>query len=465
MRHLPIAGLAIALVAAPVPVAAESLKDAIAQAYSANPEIAAARAQLRQVDEGVPIAQSGMRPTVDLSGTFNQDLGEDFQDLGQVFTGGATLRQPIWEGGRVRTSVTAAEARIEAARARLRYAEIAVIVNTVTAYTDVIRSQAIVRLNEGQVSLLDEQLRASRDRFEVGDLTRTDVAQSEARLAAARADLNLVRAQATIAGEAYRRLVGHAPGKLDPLPPLPPLPRTEAQAVQEAANYNPSLLAAKLDEKALAADVRNVRASRMPSVGVQASAAYTESRGNIGPGSGFNPSIGVSAGMPIFSGGLIAAQVRQAQARQSQALEQITQTERLVTESASSNWALLNAAEAVIESSKIQISANTLAAEGVRQENLVGSRDILDVLNAEQELLNARVALVQAERERYVASFRLLESIGSIDPLLDGVGVERYDAEANARRVRQGFREFNEDPDPRTDRARNTAPLMGPQVP
>lgn len=452
------------LLASAAPVSAESLNDAIAQAYSNNPAIAAARARVRQADEGVPIASSGARPSLALSGSFNQSLTDSFADLGQIWTGGLTLNQAIWEGGRVRASVSGAEARIVASRLDLSAQEQSLITDTVTAYADVLRTQEIVKLNENQVRVLEQELRASRDRFEVGDVTRTDVAQSEARLAASQANLIAARGNAVFARQAYQRLVGRAPGQLEPLPPLPPLPESEAQAQTRAAELNPSLGAARAAEKATVEDVRAAKAGRLPSIGVQASANYTEYSNNRLGASGFDPRIGVTAGMPLFSGGLIAAQVRQAQARQSEALENISLAERQVTEGVANSWALLETAEATIQAAKSQTSANTLAAEGVRQENMVGSRDILDVLNAEQELLNSRVQLVQAERDRYVAAFQLLESVGAADIALEGTGVARYDPAANAKRVRgKGWSEFGYDPDPAADRARNTVPLMGPQ--
>mgnify|MGYP002653912465 CR=1 FL=1 len=320
-----------------------------------------------------------------------------------------------------------------------------------------------------RIAELEQELRASRDRFEVGDVTRTDVAQSEARLSVSQANLIAARGNAVFARQAYQRLVGRPPGQLDPLPPLPPLPADDAQALSRSAELNPVLAAARANERAAAEDVRAAKAGRMPSIGVQASANYNDYSNNRLGASGFDPRIGVTAGMPLFSGGLIAAQVRQAQARQSEALETISLTERQVTENVNNSWALLKTSEATITAANSSVRANTLASEGVRQENQVGSRDILDVLNAEQELLNSRVQLVQAERDRYVAAFQLLEAVGAADIALEGPGVQRYDPTVNARRVAgKGFAEFGYNPDPRKDTARDTAPitnpnLMGPQ--
>ncbi|MGQ5701727.1 TolC family outer membrane protein [Sandaracinobacteroides sp. A072] len=464
MRPILLATVPAALVAVS-PVSAETLQDAIAAAYSGNPQVAAARAQLRQIDESVPLIASGTRPSAALSGSFTQNMTENFGDLGQTWRAGITLNQAIWQGGRIRSDLSAAEARIEAARARLLSVEYQVIVDTVTAYADLLRAREFVRLNENQVKVLQQQLQASRDRFEVGDLTRTDVAQSEARLASAQAGLISARGQLVQAEQAYERLVGRAPGALAPLPPLPPVPASAQQARDMALETNPLLAASKLDEQAARSDVLTAKRERLPTVGVQATGAYTKATGPFFGISGFVPQVGVTASMPLLTGGLASARVRQAQARQSEQLETITQTQRLVSEAATANWTILKTAEAIIESSRAQVDASSLAAEGVKQENTVGSRDILDVLNAEQELLNARVSLVQAERDRHVAIYRLLETIGRLEPVLDGIAVARYDPEANARRVRgKGWSEFGYDPDPRTDTDRNrAASTMGPQ--
>ena len=466
MRYLHLASVSL-LAALAQPALADTLADAIASAYSNNPEITAARAQLRATDETVEIARTDTRPNVGVTGSFVNQLTDRFGNYGQVWTGGIQITQPVWEGGRVRAGISAAEARVDAARARLQATEHAVVTDTVTAYADVLRMQSIVALNENQIRVLEQQLQASKDRFEVGDLTRTDVAQSDARLAAARSNLIGARTQEIAVKQAYERLVGRPPVDLQPLPPLPPLPATEVEVHDRAMAANPNMQAARLDEQAAQQDVRQAKAQRGPSVGVTAAATYNHSTGALFARLGLAPQIGVSANMPLFTGGLIAANVRAAQARQSAALERISLTERQISETAANSFAQLRASEAVIQASKVLVDANALAAEGVKQENQVGSRDILDVLNAEQELLNARVQLVTAERDRYVAGFTLLEVAGAFQVVLDGAPVARYDPEVNEKRIKaKGWSEFGYDPDPATDRARNVAPLtsqMGPQ--
>lgn len=446
------------------PAAALTLYEAVAHAYASNPTIAAQRALVRQVDEGVPIALSQARPTLSPSVSFRQDLSDGFNDDGRLVSAGAVLGQPIFLGGRVRAGVEGGEQRIESARARLVAVENSVMVAAVAAYADVLRARSIVRLNENQVRVLSEQLRASRDRFEVGDLTRTDVAQSEARLEAARASLIAARTREVQAEQAFQRITGLAPANLQPLPPLPPLPSDAESAREAALALNPDLKAARFDETAARADVKSIAGERWGSVRLQVSGQYQDfsgGSGTIGFGglSGFNASIGVTASMPLLTGGLIAARTRQAQARQSQLLEAISQTERLVDEEVAQRFAQLRNAEATIVSAEAAVSANRLAVEGVRQENLVGSRNIIDVLNAEQELLNAEIVRENAERDRYVAAYALLETTGDLSALLAGASVERYDPAANARRVRRGWGEFATDPDPRESRERNRAPL------
>ncbi len=459
MRILLLASASLALALASS-ASAETLAEAIASAYSANPEITAARAQLRATDESVEQARAAMRPNVGLSGGFTNQLTENLGNYSRTWTGGVQLTQPVWQAGRIRNNISAAEARVEAARARLQGTEHGVVTNTVIAYADVLRMKSIVDLNQNQVRVLEQQLQASKDRFEVGDLTRTDVAQSEARLEAARANLIVVQTQDIAARQAYERLVGHPPVDLQPLPVLPDLPDTAGEALDRTIAANPAMLAAKFDEKAAREEVQLAKSQHGPLVGVTASAQYNKVSGPAFARDGFSPQIGVTASMPLFTGGLVAANVRAAQARQSAALERITLTERQLSEAAANRFASVRSAEAVIASSKVLVSANALAAEGVKQENMVGSRDILDVLNAEQELLNARVQLVTAERDRYVAGFQLLEVMGAFTVVLGDAPVTRYDPMMNEARIRgRSWSEFGYDPDPRRDAGRDVAPL------
>jgi outer membrane protein len=453
------AALAIAVLASPA--AATSLRDAIAAAYDTNPELAAARAAVRRVDETMPIARTRMRPTLGGSVNFSQDLDENLDDFGRVSVAGVRIDQPVWAGGRVRAEMDAADARIGAQRQILRSVENRVIADTVAAYANVLATREEVRLNENQVKLLSEQLRATSDRFEVGDLTRTDVAQSQARLDDARARLVAAEGNALVAEQSYIRLVGQPPGKLEPLPEIPPVPRNPEEAREVALVSAPLLLASRYDEKAAADLVKVIRRERWGQASVNATFGYQAPAG--GPFEQFRVDglvggINVAASIPIYTGGLISARTRQAEATQSEAVENIEVTTRQVIEGTTNAWIAIETAESVITSAKSAVGANRLAAEGVRQENLVGSRDILDVLNAEQELLNTEVVLVRAERDRYIAVYRLLQVIGRAEAAALGITDRLYDPTINFKRVNHSWQEFGEDPNPREDRSVNRPP-------
>jgi outer membrane protein len=464
--------LAVACTAAPA--GAETLAEAIAAAYQSNPDLDAQRAAVRIADEGVPQALAAGRPTIGTQVSFNQ-AGLEFRDNGRTYTSGLQISQSLFQGGRVRSSTSAAEARILASRARLRASENSIVLNVVTAYADVLRFERVVGLNDSQVKVLDRELQASKDRFEVGDVTRTDVAQSQARLANAQSNRVLAENQLAAARQAFRRVVGHAPETLDPLPPLPLLPGTAGQATDIARSNNPQLIAARFDEEAARFDVKTVQKARLPSVNATVGAAYQYFQGGgagtsfIRQGGFFTQSANVVATIPLYQAGLIGSQVREAQQRQSQLLEIIGSVSRQTDESATNSFNQLRAARAVIDASKVALDANALAAEGVRQENQVGSRTVIEVLNAEQELLNSQVNLVTAQRDEQVAAFALLASVGAAEAVALGVPVDRYDATQNAalvrRRIFDGSTELPAAPPPPPPQSASQSQIIGPPQP
>ena len=423
-------------------VAADTLSDALSEAYARNPELAAQRAQLRVIDEQVPAALAGGRPSFGVRLNFDQAGLDAFADNGRTYTAGASITWSVFQAGRIRTATTAAENRILAARARLRTTENQIVVAVVTAYADVLRFSELVALNENQVKVLERELQANSDRFEVGDLTLTDVAQSRARLANARANLVSAENQLAAARQAYIRAVGRPPHDLEPLPPLPPMPGTQGQAVDFAQANNPAVLAARFEEAAARYDVKTVEKQRLPSLTSEFRTSYLKFEGG-GGGANFvrqgqfvaQDAI-LTATIPIWQGGRFGTQIREAQARRSQLMEQISVVTRQTEEQAVNSYNQLRAARSIIEASKAAVEANTLAAEGVKQENQVGSRTIIEVLNAEQELLNTRVNLATALRDEQVAAYALLAAAGGAEVLALGINAEFYDPEANARRVR-----------------------------
>jgi outer membrane protein len=436
---------------------ADTLQEALIQTYNSNPTITGRRAELRTLDEQVAVARAQGRPQVSGTAGFNQDLTRTGGGNGRNLSAGVDISYPLFNGGSVRNSIRAADERVLAGRAVLRATEGDIFTEAVGAYMDVIRDSSIVALNRNQVRVLETNLQASRDRFEVGDLTRTDVAQSEARLALARSNLDLAEGRLTSSEENYRRIIGDLPDNLQPPPTLPTLPATPEQAVDIALANNPDLAIISARVRAAGLEVAIARAGRLPTVDAIGSGRYTNFLGSAddqfgGVGnrnSQGSTGIGVQARVPIYQGGLVGARVRQAQAFQSQLLEQGIEFERSVVAETRAAFANYQAAQEAIESNQTAVAANTLALEGVRAEQTVGTRNVLDVLNAEQELLNSQVQLVTARRDAYVAGFALLNAMGMAeveDLNLDG-GV-LYDPVANYNRVSRKASDWADDPRP-----------------
>ncbi|CCW16629.1 Type I secretion outer membrane protein, TolC precursor [Sphingobium indicum BiD32] len=426
---------------------AETLQGALAKAYASNPTLTGARAGQRATDENVPIQKAGGRPAADLGGTYSESILKptiSFTSPQRTVNAQAQLSVPIYSGGAVRNGVKAAKVRVEAGQANLRGTEASIFSQVVAAYMDVIRDSAIVSLNQANVKVLEVNLQATNDRFEVGDLTRTDVAQSQSRLALAQADLQTVQSNLITSRENYIALVGEAPDMLEPPPVLPGLPATPDLAVQVALADNPDIAAAKKARDAARYDVRVAKAGNLPTLSAFTQAGYTNyldtlENGTVGGGSQINKQAqaGVQLSIPLYQGGRPAAQVRQRQAQESQAIEQEIQVERGVIAQARAAYASWQASLKAIESNQKAVEAASLSLEGVRAENSVGSRTILDILNAEQEALNARVQLVSARRNAYVAGFSLLAAMGHAEA--DDLGLASgalYDPMVNYDRVK-----------------------------
>ncbi len=454
------------------PVLADELREAMVLAYNTNPTLQAARATQRANDENVPIARAAGLPS--LAGTatyteFTSSSGARASTGGpsRSFDVGASGSYPIYTGGAVRNTVNAAETRVLAGRADLRATESGLFTQVVTVYMDVRLAQEVVKLNRANVERLSVNLQAARDRFEIGDLTRTDVAQSESRLALARGQTRSAEANLISARERYIQIVGKAPVDLQAPPPLTGLPGSAEEAATYALDHNPDLLASQERARAAGYDVRVAGASRLPRVSVFANAGYTDYFGTLGgpasasfSQSGSSSQAGVRATIPLYQGGQPAAQRRAAQSRQDVAMEQEIGIERSVIASVRSAYAQWQAANSIITSSQIAVDAARLGLEGVRAENTVGNRTILDILNAENELLNAEVQFATAQRNAYVAGFNLLSAMGKAEARdlgLDG-GV-LYDPQVNYDRVHNRKWDWSDDPDPTTESTRTVDSL------
>jgi len=437
---------------------ADTLRDALVSAYQTNPTLTGQREDLKATDANVAIAKAAGRPQLTASVGLNRDISR----TGILDTGGsknnvsvgADISYPLFNGGRVRNSVNAAKTRVDAGRATLSAVEGDVFTQAVAAYMDVIRDRAIVELNANNVKVLQTNLEATKDRFEIGDLTKTDVAQSEARLQLGRSQLATSQGQETASEATYRQVIGHQPGALAPPPPLPPLPANADQAVQIALANNPDLVAISRQAVAAGYDVRVAQAGRLPTLSAVGSGTYVRSLGSNGddflgqpnPRTGTQTTVGLNLGIPLFQGGLPAANTRRAQAVEGETLERVVGTERAVVATTRSAFATYDAAQKAIQSNTVAVQANELALEGARAEQSVGTRTVLDVLNAEQELLNSQVALVTAKRDAYVAGFQLLNAMGQAqaqDLGLDGGPL--YDPLGNYRHVANNWSDWASD--------------------
>lgn len=444
------AGLALGLAA---PASAETLAEAIALAYDSNPTLQAQRATQRALDENWVQARSGYRPTLTAQGRFgyekqnapgsidtNRDGVRDSQNETEDNSLSATLQlnQPIYTGGRVAAAVNAAEADILAGREQLRRTEATVMQAVVQAYADVRRDQEGLRIREENVRVLQRQLDESKARFDVGEITRTDVAQSEARLAAAQAQLSQAQAQLASSRATYAAVVGQNPGDLAPEPDLSALlPADVAQAYEAAEIDNPQIRQAEYAQQSSRSRLAAARAERMPNLSLTGTVS---SSGRAEPFERDDFGRGVTAGatltVPLFTGGLTSSRVRAAAERNNADRIGVEVARRSVMQSLTQAWNQHLASKANIASTEQQVKAARIAAEGTRQEQQVGLRTTLDVLNAEQELRQAELSQVSARRDEFVAAALVLVQMGRLEGPTLNPGVTRYDPTTNFKKNR-----------------------------
>jgi outer membrane protein len=446
------------------PACAETLADAIALAYETNPNLQAQRASQRALDETYIQARSGFRPQLSFSSqaifdefrtpaaarrqgidtngdgipdTFAPATGSGVQtaNSGEV---GLNFSQPIWTGGRTASAVSAAEADILSGAESLRRVEGQVMLAVIQAFVDVRRDQDGVRIRQENVTVLQKQLEESRARAEVGEITRTDVAQSESRLAAAKALLSSQVAQLAISRANYASVVGQNPGELQPEPSLAYLlPTNPDDAFNVAEKFSPLLRAQMFAEQASRARVAAARAERMPSVSLRASYGFG---GFVQPfDSGlFSREITGQAvvSVPIFTGGLTNSRIRQQVERNNVDKISIETQRRSVLQSVTQAWNQLIAARANIDSTDEAVAAAQIAAEGTREEQRLGLRTTLDTLNAEQELRNNELSAAAAKHDEYLAAATVLSTMGRLEAKDLIPAVTQYDPKANFRKLR-----------------------------
>jgi len=438
----------------PVPASADTIEAALVRAYQTNPQLNAQRAQVRITDENVPQALSGYRPKLSVSAT----AGYQYTDILNTFGGtpqailktdvfganaprsaGITLSQTVYNGNQTANRTRAAESQVSGSREALRVLDQTILLSAATIYMDYLRDAAIVEVQKSNVRVLEQTLKQTRDRFNVGEVTRTDVAQSEAQLAAGQTQLLAAEATLTTTKANFRRIIGNDPVNLAPGSPVDRfLPPTLPSAVELSLIENPNVTAAMYGIDVQFLQVKVNEGALLPTVTVQAvvQQAYEQQMQVFRQ---FGASAIASVNVPIYQGGAEYSLIRQSKeslAQQRLVLEQTRDQTRANTVTA---WGQLVAGKAQVASAQSQVTASEIALNGVREEAKAGQRTTLDVLNAQQALVNARVALVTAQHDRVVASYAVLSAVGRLSPQVLGLSTTVYDASVHYHQVRDSW--------------------------
>ena len=450
MKRLPwlVATAAMVLLAAwcgvAAPVAAQALDEALGAAYMSNPQLRAARAQLRAADEQVPQALSGWRPTVEINGYVGKQ--RDNFDNSAVNPNVTTtpqraalnITQPIYRGGRTVAATSQAENAVRAQRALLQSTEQSVLLSSVTAYMDVARDRAVVQLTRSNEQVLRRDLEATRDRFKVGEVTRTDVAQAEAALALATAQRIQAEGNLIASGARYVEQIGTRPQTLrQPAVPVALLPANAAEAVAGSVN-NPDLVSSQYNERSARDAVDVAFGQLLPELNLTGTLSYDKDLIGLGL-TRTTAQFLAQLTIPLYPSGNVPSQVRQAKQTASQLRVTIDQQRRAAAQSAATAWQELQTARSQITSYRVQTKANQIALEGVRQEAQVGARTVLDVLDAEQALLVSQVNLVRAQHDEVVAAYSVIASVGRLTARNLSLKVPLYDPEQHYHDVRDSW--------------------------
>ncbi|BAM89919.1 putative outer membrane protein TolC precursor [Bradyrhizobium oligotrophicum S58] len=433
--------------AGPTPALADTIEAALVRAYQNNPQLNASRAQSRAVDEGVPQALSGYRPKVNLNAT----AGIQYTDLQAApatpavngvqrpRSVGLTVNQNLYNGQQTANGVRKAEANVSAQREALRLLEQQVLLQAATIYMDYLRDAAIVEVQRSNTRVLEQTLKQTRDRFNVGEVTRTDVAQSEAQLAAGRTQQLTAEANLTATRSNFRRIIGNDPENLAPGSPVDRyLPSTLQQSIETALTESPSVTSAMYGIDVQYLQVRINEGALLPTVNLQAQAQQSY-ESSIQSYRGFSASAVASVNVPIYNGGAEYALIRQSKESLSQQRLVLEQTRDQARSDVVSAWGKLLAGKAQVQSAQAQVSASEIALNGVREEAKAGQRTTLDVLNAQQALVNARVSLVTAQHDRVVASYSVLQTVGRLSPQVLNLPTSTYDPSVHYQQVRDNW--------------------------
>jgi len=436
------------------PASADTIDAALVRAYQSNPQLNAQRAQVRVTDENVPQALSGYRPRISITGS----AGVQYTDVETKAGGnanvlvrsplhgtnsprtiGATISQTVFNGQQTANRTRAAESQVSAAREGLRVLEQTVLLSAATVYMDYLRDSAIVEVQKSNVRVLEQTLKQTKDRFNVGEVTRTDVAQSEAQLAAGRTQQLTAESNLNTTRANFRRIIGSEPVALAPGSPVDRyLPPTLAAAVELSLTQNPNVTAAMFGIDVSFLQVKVNEGALFPTLTLQTSVQQSYEQ-TMTIYRSFGASTTAQLSMPIYQGGSEYSLIRQSKetlAQQRLNLEQVRDQARANVVTA---WGQLQAGKAQVQSAQSQVAASEIALNGVREEAKAGQRTTLDVLNAQQALVNARVALVTAQHDRVVASYSVLNAVGRLSPIVLNLNTTVYDPSVHYHQVRDSW--------------------------
>jgi len=436
------------------PALADTIEAALVRAYQNNPQLNAQRAQVRSIDENVPQALSGYRPRVAVTASAGYQYTDTNTTAGGSPTAivrteihganaprsaGLTVSQTLFNGQQTANRTRAAESQVSGSREALRVLEQSVLLSAATIYMDYLRDSAIVAVNQSNVRVLEQTLKQTRDRFNVGEVTRTDVAQSEAQLAAGKTQLLTAEANLTTTRANFRRIIGNEPVDLAPGSPVDRfLPATLPSSVELSLIENPNVTASMFGIDVNYLQVKINEGALLPTVTFQASVQQSYEQ-TMTIFRSFGASAIAQLSVPVYQGGAEYSLIRQSKetlAQQRLVLEQTRDQTRANTVTA---WGQLVAGKAQVASAQAQVTASEIALNGVREEAKAGQRTTLDVLNAQQALVNARVALVTAQHDRVVASYAVLNSIGRLSPIVLNLSTIVYDPSVHYHQVRDSW--------------------------
>jgi outer membrane protein len=424
----------VASIAGSPEVLAQSLRDALISAYNNNPTLLAQRASLRAVDEEVPQALSNWRPTISASSDFTRNISRN-----NLRTDGnkravrsprgvqITVTQPLFQGFRTKAATSVAENAVRSARNRLLSVEQQTLLDAATSYMNVVQGQAILELNIGNQQVIRRQLEAAEDRFEVGEITRTDVSQAKARLSGATADRIQAEGALEISRVTYLSVIGAVPGKLvRPTRDFSDLPENKTAALNLAEKNHPAVRSAIYEELSARDKVKDIEGELLPTLALNGTVNYRNEQ-TADTGFSTERSIGATLTVPLYQSGSVYSRIRQAKQTAGQQRRLVDQARRTIQKNAYQAWQTLQTAQARIESFNSQVEANKIALEGVQREAAVGSRTVLDILDAEQELLDSKVDLVGAQRDETVAIFSVKSTTGQLTAKQLNLKVDIYD--------------------------------------